>query len=494
MLQLVWYKRDLRVRDHRPLAEAVARGPVLPLYVAEPAIATGEDFSPRHWSLIAQGLHALRQSLAALGQPLVVRCGRLPDVFETLYRQIGPFRIWTHQETGNRRTFNRDLRVHSWAQTRRIPLTEYPCRGVVRPLRDRDTWSDRWEAFMRQPPVPAPEALMPAPGDLELGCIPTHADLGLAPNTTAVQALSETHAHQLLDTFLHQRGKPYRKRMSSPRTAERSCSRLSVHFVYGTLSIRQAVHALRARQLELEDASFRGAATWRKSLSSFDSRLHWHGHFMQKLEDAPRIEHESYIPAFDSLRADDFDPALYEAWKHGQTGFPMVDACMRYLRHTGWLNFRMRAMLCSFAAYDCWLDWRRFAPWYGGQMADYEPGIHYPQVQMQSGTTGINRLRIYNPVKQGHEHDPKAVFIRRWVPELSAIENDALVHEPWQMSAFEQQAYGCVVGRDYPERVVDHLEAYHHARNQIETLREKPHIKKQADAIVEKHGSRRRQR
>ena len=492
MTHVVWYKRDLRVRDHRPLVEAAARGPVLPLYVAEPGIAAGDDFLPRHWTLIREGLQALRRSLARRGQPLVVRCGRLPDVFEQLRQQVGAFHLWAHQETGNRRTFDRDLRVRRWAKAHRIPLTEYPCRGVVRGLRDRDTWSDRWETYMRRVPWPAPDTLRAAPGDLDPGRLPTHREMRLAPCTAAVQALSEGHAHRLLRSFLHERGPRYRRHMSSPLTGARSCSRLSVHLAYGTLSIRQAVHALRERQMELEDATFSGAAAWRKSLSSFDSRLHWHGHFMQKLEDAPRIEHESYIPAFDALRADDFDAALYDAWKHGQTGFPMVDACMRCLQCTGWLNFRMRAMLCSFAAYDCWLDWRRFAPYYGGLMADYEPGIHYPQVQMQSGTTGINRLRIYNPVKQGQEHDPEAVFIRHWVPELAPVDNDALVHAPWKMSAFEQQAYGCVLGRDYPERVVDHLEAYHYAREQIEALREEPHIQEQADRIVAQHGSRRR--
>jgi deoxyribodipyrimidine photo-lyase len=171
----------------------------------------------------------------------------------------------------------------------------------------------------------------------------------------------------------------------------------------------------------------------------------------------------------------------------------MVDACMRCLRTTGWLNFRMRAMLCSFAAYDCWLDWRRFAPTYGGLMADYVPGIHYPQVQMQSGTTGINQIRIYNPVKQGKEHDPDGTFIRRWVPELAHLETDAYVHEPWRMSPIEQRAAGCVVGEDYPERIVDHLEAYHHAQDAIRSLRERPDVQRQAEAILERHGSRRRE-
>jgi len=240
----------------------------------------------------------------------------------------------------------------------------------------------------------------------------------------------------------------------------------------------------------LHGVSGEEAAAWRKSQSSFDSRLHWHSHFTQKLEDAPRIEKESYIPGFDDLRADDWDPALYDAWLHGRTGFPMVDACMRCLRTTGWLNFRMRAMLCSFAAYDCWLDWRRFAPTYGGLMADYVPGIHYPQTQMQSGTTGINSIRIYNPIKQGKDHDPEGTFIRRWVPELARLETDAYVHEPWKMSPIEQRAADFSVGEDYPERVVDHNEAYHHAQDAIRELRERPEIQEQADAILERHGSR----
>jgi deoxyribodipyrimidine photo-lyase len=267
---------------------------------------------------------------------------------------------------------------------------------------------------------------------------------------------------------------------------------MSVHLAYGTISLRRVVYEVRQRQKELRDAPEPEAADRRKALRSFDSRLHWHSHFTQKLEDAPRIEEESYIPAFDDLRAGAWDPALYEAWLHGRTGFPMVDACMRCLRTTGWLNFRMRAMLCSFAAHDCWLDWRRFAPTYGGLMADYVPGIHYPQVQMQSGTTGINRIRIYNPVKQGKEQDPDGTFIRRWVPELAPLKTTAYVHEPWRMPPIEQRATGVVVGRDYPERIVDHTEAYHHARDTLHALRDQPEIQKQAELLLERHGSRRR--
>jgi len=488
-VHVVWYKRDLRVDDHRPLAEAAERGPVLPLYVAEPSIAAGDDFRPRQWTLIREALIELRARLAKRGQPLVVRCGEMPGVLETLHEAVGPLRLWAHEETGNERTFARDRRVRAWADAHGIPFMEVPSRGVVRGPHDRDHWSDRWEAYMDRPLVHPPEALAPVP-EIDPGPMPTHADLGLRPSTAALQRIGEAEAHRTLDSFLYDRGRTYRRAMSKPGPATTECSRMSVHLAYGTISLRRVVYELRRRRDKLQGQRGAAADDRRKALSSFDSRLHWHSHFTQKLEDAPRIETESYIPAFDALRADDWDSELYEAWLTGHTGFPMVDACMRCLRTTGWLNFRMRAMLCSFAAYDCWLDWRRFAPTYGGLMADYVPGIHYPQVQMQSGTTGINQIRIYNPVKQGKEQDPDGSFIRRWVPELAHLETTEYVHEPWRMSPIEQQAAGCVVGTDYPERIVDHLEAYHHAQDTIRTLRERPDVQEQAERILQQHGSR----
>jgi deoxyribodipyrimidine photo-lyase len=488
-VQIVWFKRDLRVRDHRPLAEAARRGPVLPLYVAEPSVIGAPDFSARHWTLIRQSLVELRERLAELGQPLVVRVGEMPDVLDALHDRVGALQLWAHEETGNGRTFARDKRVRRWCRSYDVPFAEAPHMGVTRPLANRDGWADRWEAQMTRPLTDPPDTLQPV--DIDPGPIPGHADLDLPPCTAALQQAGEAAAHDVLQSFLYRRGRRYQQDLSSPLTAAASCSRISVHLAYGTISMRQVVHALRERRDELAGVDHEDAGQWRQALSAFDSRLHWHSHFMQKLEDAPRIEHESFIPDFDALREDEFDETLYAAWKAGRTGFPMVDACMRCLRTTGWLNFRMRAMLCSFAAYDCWLDWRRFAPFYAQLMADYEPGIHYPQVQMQSGTTGINAVRIYNPVKQGKDHDPDGTFIRRWVPELRGVTNAASVHAPWTMPPIEQHATGCVVGEDYPERIVDHNAAYHHANDRIGALRKQPAIKAKKEKVLEKHGSRR---
>lgn len=177
------------------------------------------------------------------------------------------------------------------------------------------------------------------------------------------------------------------------------------------------------------------------------------------------------------------------AWIEGRTGFPMVDACMRMLRATGWVNFRMRAMLVAFASYQLWLDWRHTAPMLAREFLDYEPGIHYPQFQMQSGVTGINTLRIYNPVKQAKDHDPQGVFIRRWIPELKNIP-DPWIGEPWNTPQLIQQECGCIVGEDYPWPVVDPDTAISKARSNITEFRQRKGYVEESKRVYEKHGSR----
>jgi deoxyribodipyrimidine photo-lyase len=224
------------------------------------------------------------------------------------------------------------------------------------------------------------------------------------------------------------------------------------------------------------------------------SRLAWHCHFMQKLEDEPAIEHRCMMPCTESLRSG-MDPALaaqrLAAWQEGRTGYPMVDACMRALVQTGWINFRMRAMLVSFASHHLWLDWRTFAPWLGRQFLDYEPGIHYSQVQMQSGTTGINTLRIYSPRKQVEDHDPTGVFIRRWLPELQPVPDEFLA-EPALMPGLLQQMVGCRIGEEYPQPIVDHATAYRAAQIALFSLRATPQARTESKAVFRKHGSRKR--
>lgn len=252
--------------------------------------------------------------------------------------------------------------------------------------------------------------------------------------------------------------------MSSPLTAAEGCSRLSAHLAFGTISMRCVHQATEARIAATPDRELAHA------LRGFASRLRWHCHFMQKLEDQPDIEWRNVARAVDGLRPGDGvhagapDPAHLQAWCEGRTGYPMVDACMRQLRATGWLNFRMRAMLVSFAAYHLGLHWREPGLFLARQFLDFEPGIHWSQMQMQSGTTGINTLRIYSPARQARDQDPQGLYIRQWLPEFGSAA--------------------------YPEPIVDERLAVAAAKASLYGLRQTREAHAEADAIQQKHGSR----
>lgn len=485
MTTILWFKRDLRVADHPALARAAAKGgPVLPLHVVEPDYWRLPDTSHRQWAFTAECLGGLRSVLARLGAPLVVRVGDAVEVLERLRIAHGVTALVSHEETGNLWTFDRDRRVAGWARANGVLWTEVPQFGVVRRLASRDGWAAARDSRVFAAPVPLPPALEPV-GGLGPGAIPSARDLGLAPDgCTARQRGGRAEAERLLASFLTDRGRDYRRAMSSPVEGEAACSRLSPHLALGTMSVREAAQATAARQREV-----RGTREgWGGSLRSFQARLAWRDHFIQKLEDEPDIERRCLHAAYEGLRPREPDAVRLAAWEAGETGLPFVDACMRYLRATGWLNFRMRSMLMSVASYHLWLDWRASAPHLARMFTDYEPGIHWSQVQMQSGTTGMNTVRIYNPVKQGHDQDPTGAFTRSWVPELADVP-DRFLHQPWLW-----EGAGRVLGRAYPRPVVDVAASARAARDAVWGVRRGAAFRNEAARIVEKHASRKDRR
>jgi deoxyribodipyrimidine photo-lyase len=510
MWHVVWFKRDLRSEDHAALTAAAARGPTLPLYVVEPELWSQPDASGRQWAFVRESLQALREALAQLGLPLVVRSGDVVAIFARLQRQHGIAAIHAHQETGNDWTFRRDRRVLGWARDQGIALTEHPAFGVVRRLRSRNRWTAQWEQVMGAPIVPLRVAPQP-PLPFDAGAIPDSPTPALGNDRCPDrQRGGRAEALALLDSFLCERGRHYTREMSSPLSAASACSRLSPHLAWGTLGLRELVQRVRHERARAGDASDvdafaqaecgdalaprdarRSPNPWRRSLASFESRLHWHCHFIQKLESEPEIEFRNVHRGFDGLREAAFDPARFDAWRRGETGWPFVDACQRMLAATGWINFRMRAMLVAVASYQLWLHWREPALFLARRFTDYEPGIHYPQVQMQSGVTGINIPRMYNPIKQSQDQDPRGVFIRRWLPELRRVP-DSFLHAPWLMGPAQQRAAGCRIGSDYPAPIVDHEIAARDARSRYLDWRRQPGMRELAESVLTRHGSRKR--
>jgi deoxyribodipyrimidine photo-lyase len=497
---VVWFKRDLRLHDHAALNQALAAGPVLCLYIVEPSLWAQPDASAQHYAFIKESLRELAGELKQRGGRLHVRTGEVVAILEELFALAPFFSLHAHEETGNAATYARDRAVARWCRQHQVRWLESAQFGVVRRLSNRDQWLPHWEAHMGAPchALPDLKAAHFQPSPWSRQTLPDVTALGLdAWVPPQRQQGGRSQGEAVLQDFLLDRCRNYRGGISSPLSAPTACSRLSAHLAYGTLSLREVVLATRARIAHLSAQGKGPAGYAAQGLAAFLSRLHWHCHFIQKLESEPALEWCNVHRGYDDLREPDWNPAHFEALRLGRTGWPMVDACVAMLRETGWLNFRMRAMLVSVAAYPLWLHWREVGLWLAREFLDYEPGIHWSQLQMQSGTTGINTTRVYNPVKQAQDHDPHGVFVRRWLPALRRVP-DTWLFEPWRMPESVQLACGVRVSADapagapdaWPLPLVDLAAATRVAKTRLHARRAQPEVRAAKAAIVEKHASR----
>ncbi len=510
-LQVLWFKRDLRVFDHQPLVEASQRGPVLCVYVLEDEYWQLAETSNRQWLFIRESLQDLQLQLAALGGNLLIVRSSVCNMLSMLLQNVGPFVLYSHQETGNLWTYQRDIQVANWCKQHQVrwqeyaqhavrrgqlnPVSKKPSKGqskvnaaTLRPqplqhtasrmqssagkrtAADPEAWHQQWALWSQQLVLPQPTALHFA--DVAATCATVFGSQLLTATALPWQVCDDEFtcpgrqlggrqaALMVLDSFLNQRSQRYQASISSPLTAESGCSRLSAHLAYGTLSLREVLARL---DLALQQSPDR---MWCRNLAAFRSRLVWHCYFMQKLESNPDAGLVNLNRKYDGL-VRPWDPERFNAWRLGRTGWPLVDACMRYLIYHGWLNFRMRAMLVSVACYTLKLPWQPVSDYLATLFVDFEPGIHYPQIQMQSGTTGQQVLRIYNPVKQAQDLDPEGVFVRRWLPELTQVSN-VWIFEPWRMPPQMRHRLGCT---DYPLPLVDFSLSHRDAKDEITLLR-----------------------
>jgi deoxyribodipyrimidine photo-lyase len=464
-LHVVWFRRDLRVHDHAALRAAAASGAgVVPLYIFEPSFWAAPESSTRQFDFLVECLGELDAALQKRGTKLIVRVGEAQEVLAGLHRAYGLAAVHRHADPGACRFPERDQALQRWLMQAGIGLREPLAPALAAaPLPPGERTADRWRSAMQMARVKAPDTL--AACTLPAEPMPIAADLGLSgPACPGRQSGGRQSGASLLRSFISARGRRYRKEMSSPLTAAEACSRLSPHLAFGTVSAREAWQAAeRARLAYIED----GDATFAASLDSFQSRLCWRSDMTFKLPAASWATADKSRAAYDGQRpiAAPDDPRL-AAWISGRTGFPFVDACMRSLIATGWLNFRMRAMLIGFAAHHLWLDWQVPAEMLGALFTDFDAAIHYTQCHMQGHVNGSEIPRIYNPVKQSRDQDPDGVFIREWVPELGGLDAPH-IHAPWEASTAELARAGLILGQAYPMRIVDHVASGREARERM---------------------------
>ena len=491
VINIVWFKRDLRTNDHMPLYEASRTSlPTLPLFIIEPDYWGRRYASSRHWYFLRDCLINLDSDCSQLGQPLIVKTGEAIAIFEELKIMFEINTIRAHEETGDDWTYKRDIRVRKWCRKNSIKLIESPSNGVVRGLKDRDLWATIRNKRVYDRRIPDPEKLKP----LKVKClthIPKKSDPLFGQKFEEnIQTGGRKEAISILQSFKKTRGKDYLFNISSPLRSEVSCSRLSPHLAWGTISVKELLDWLpkNATGFSSSDTVLNG-----RNLAAYKSRLAWRCHFIQKLEDKPSIEFQCMHQMFEGMRELSFNLEFFKAWTEGRTGYPFIDACMRSLIKNGWITFRSRALLVSFASYNLWLDWRKTGEYLAQLFTDFEPGIHFSQLQMQSGVTGINAIRIYNPIKQSFDQDKSGVFIKKWLPILEKVPKD-FIHEPWLMESRLQGEVNCIIGKDYPAPIVDFKSSYRMAKDRIKQVRQNNSYKTISNQVFKELGSHKKRK
>ena len=369
---IVWFKRDLRLNDHEPLFHAInSAKPTLLLYLFEPEFIDYPDTSPRHLKFCYDSIYEMNQRLKE--NKIQILEGKAETIFEFILTNYKVHNIFSYQESGTNATFSRDKNIRKICKKNDVKWYEYTKEAVYRGIKNRKDWDKNWFSFMHQP-----QHLIDVN---RLKKINLNLDrFFLSPKTLNIfnnsevsfQPAGETYAWKYLHSFLDKRAHNYNRYISKPFSSRTSCGRISPYLAWGNLSSKQVY------QFVIGHDNFK---LNKRSLTSFLARVKWRSHFIQKFEMQPDYEYNCLNPGFETMEKSNNEEYL-NTWKTGQTGIPLADANMRYLIATGWINFRMRAMLVSFLCHNLDIDFRKGMYHLAQMFLDYEPGIHFTQFQM----------------------------------------------------------------------------------------------------------------
>lgn len=430
-LTVVWLRDDLRTEDNPALHAAAERGDVVVCYVLDEA---SEGIRPlggasRWW--LHHSLSSLTSSLQDLGVPLVLRSGRAQAVIPELMEEIGADAIfWNRRYARAERSIDATLKsslTEGGIEVRSFQanLLFEPWEVVTGSGSPYKVFTPFWRACQRRP---APRAPVPAPAHLPGPAIPSEAlDTWrlrpAAPDWASglrdMWKPGEPAAQVLLDGFITNTIEGYAQSRQLP--AVDGTSRLSPHLRFGEISPFQVLHSVQA------------APDSRSSpdLAVFMQEIGWREFCWQLLYHQPDLATRNYRAEFDAFPWQHRDAAELEAWRSGRTGYPLIDAGMRQLWHTGWMHNRVRMAVASFLVKNMMVDWRVGEQWFWDTLVDADPANNAANWQWVagSGADAAPYFRIFNPVTQSRKFDPEGGYLRRWVPELRSAKH---IHEPWR--------------------------------------------------------------